>query len=232
MLRNRYFLSKPILTTLLLVSGGIILTACESPNPVKANILPDGYVWHDSTPLESPPDTQPWLVEKNIDPVAHDLSKEQWLHAADDLVTNLRKQQGRFPSKVVLQQASNEDNAIERSFDNYLRELLITRDIEITTNPAEARKSLVYNAVAPDEHTRLNKANINNARTKTMDKFLQELEGKPVLKLTLSLKSKGRTEAIAQGLYHVHGQDRKPYEWALIPAPRYEKKYAPENFNE
>ena len=232
MRRDRYFLNKIVLLILLLIGGGILLTACESPHPAKANILPDGYVWHDSSPLESPPKTRPWLVEADIDPTAQALSKEQWLHAADDLVTSLREQKGGLPAKVLLQPVEDGTSAIKRSFDSYLRELLITRNVTLTTNPAEAEGRLVYDAGAPNRGTSLTGGYIINTRTKTMDAFLQDLEGKPVLQLSLALKSGSRIQAIARGLYHVHGQETQRYEWALMPVPRYEKTFTHDNFNE
>ena len=233
MLRDRYTLNKIVLTCLILAGGGIMLSACESPNPAKANILPDGYVWHDATPLTSPPKTQPWVVDSEVDKVAHNLGKEQWLHAADDLVTSLRERQGGLPSKLLLRPADGDTSAVMRGFDSYLRELMVTRGIALTTDPSEAGGRLVFDITTPDDTASLTGANIINTRTKTMRDFLKNLEGKPVLKLSLALESGGRRQAVARGLYHVHGQEMTRYEWALMPVPRYEEAGTPElNHNE
>lgn len=232
MLRDRYFLNKVLLTCLLAFGGGLMLTGCESPNPAKANILPDGYVWQSNTPLKAPPKTQPWLVDDNVNPVAHDLSKEQWLHATDDLVTSLADQRGGLPSSVFLQPAGNETSAAMRGYDSYLRELLITRGVGLTTNKEEAGGRLVYDISAPGDESSLTRANVVNTRTQAMSTFLQDRKGKPVLKLSLAIQSGGQKQAVAQGLYHVHGQEMERYEWALMPTPRYEQKTQTGNYNE
>jgi hypothetical protein len=229
---KRYPPNITILTVVLLLGAGIMLAGCESPDPTKANILPDGYVWHDTTPLESPPKTQPWVVEDDIDTAAHNLSKEQWLHAADDLVTSLINQQGGLPSRLLLQPAGDGSSAVMRGYDSYLRELLITRDISVTTDPARADARLVYDVNAPGEGMALTGVNIINTRTQTMRDFLKDLQGKPVLKLTLALKAGGRRQAAARGLYYVHGQQMQRYEWALMPVPRYEETTTTGTFND
>jgi hypothetical protein len=208
-----------------ILGSGAVLSGCESWNPTRANIFPDGYVSQDGTPLSSPPRTQPWLIEQQYDPAAYDLGKEQWLHAAGDLVASVAEQRGGLPDKVFLKPADTDTNAITHGFDSYLREHLISRGAAIATEPASGLTRLVYDISAPDKVSPLTSGEMGGTRTQIVRDYLKGLEGRPVLRLTLALKSEGKTHASAHGLYYVHGQDMTRYEWTLLPVPAAIRSY-------
>lgn len=129
--------------TFLTLSSCLAFTACELPS---ANFLPDGYYWHDDTPISSAPWTATWYeraYEEAPQSVRYALTATL-RGMAKDMVTTFSEQNNIYGAPVYLT-PRYALNVVNGAYDEALRSAF--RDFGyILSNTSEGAIQMVYHA--------------------------------------------------------------------------------------
>lgn len=129
--------------TLLTLSSCLAFTACEIPS---ANYFPDGYYWHDDTPISSPPQTADWYERAYEEaPKSIRYALTATLHGmAKDMVSAFSEQSGPYGTPIYLTPRYDID-VVNGAYDEALRSAF--RDFGYTlSNTSEGSTQIVYHA--------------------------------------------------------------------------------------
>lgn len=146
--------------TLPLLASCLAFTAChEIPS---ANYLPDGYYWHDETPISSPPKTAGWYeraYEEAPNSVRYALTATL-RGMAKDMVASFSEQSRLYGVPIYLTPRYGMD-VVNGAYDEALRTAF--RDFGyVLSNTSEGSIQIVYHA---SKASKVNEHNFKRART-------------------------------------------------------------------
>lgn len=158
----------------------LCLTSC---GVVPTQFVPNGYKYHDDTPLSTPAPTRPWMHEAdrpNLDNMSENTAA--WQGAIYELITPLPGMLPPATTRLALVTKTSASTA-DNSFNHYLREALLSYGYRIDEAPMPSNTTLVYNA-APLS----NEATLKKVQAKYGKEFVTKEKAKDRYYLTLGVQ--------------------------------------------
>jgi len=119
------------------ISSLFLTTGCSSTQS-----MPNGYTYNDNTPLSSPAPSRPWSKNAVLnDTEAMGTNTAAWQGAVYELIDQLKAQ---LPKDGTPLNLSNVETGLDNSLDHHLRQALIQKGYNLTTQP-DAGLRLVQN---------------------------------------------------------------------------------------
>ena len=191
---------RPLMMTL----SALALTSCGA---IPTQYVPNGYTYHDSTPLSSPAPTRPWLDEAahpNLDNIGDNTAA--WQGAVYELINPLPNTITAANGPITLKPAGTVTPA-DQALDHYLRQGLISYGYVVNPTPDMPGTVLVYDA-APLSDPEYRKM----AVAKFGKEFVKKDDMKGMYYLTLDVKSPdGKKTVASQASIGVFPHEKSEY---------------------